>query len=227
MTINIHSIESMGALDGPGLRTIFFLKGCPLRCLYCHNADMLSFEGGEKWTIDDLVKEAKKFISFYGDDGGVTISGSEPLAQGKAVLELIKRLKKESIHTCIDTSGAPFNKEILSEVDMVLLDIKHTDKDKYQELVSYKMEDMIKTLEFLQTNKKRFWIRQVIVYGFTQNEAQVKKLKEMSKGAEKIELLPYHAMGVKKWKAAGLEYKLEGVKPPTEKAMLALRKIIE
>jgi len=225
--INIHSIETMGALDGPGLRTIFFLKGCPLRCLYCHNADMLSSSGGEKKTVSELVEKAKKFINFYGDDGGVTLSGGEPLAQGNATLQLILALKKEDIHTVLDTSGAPFNKEILAASDMVLLDIKHTDKDKYKEIAGYPIDDMIKTLEFLQSNNKRFWVRQVIVNGYTDDELQVKKLKRMAKGAEKIELLAYHTMGIKKWESVGLEYKLKGVKPTSSEKLKKLQAIVD
>ncbi|MCL2375092.1 MAG: pyruvate formate-lyase-activating protein [Firmicutes bacterium] len=227
MTIQLSSIETMGALDGPGMRTILFLQGCPLRCAYCHNADTFSPSGGEMKSVEYLVDFCLRYKNFWGDGGGVTLSGGEPLMQKNGVLELTKQLQKNGVHVCLDTSGAPYREEILDLVDMVLLDVKHTDKDEYQKLTQYPMDDMLKSLEFLQKNKKRFWVRQVIVPGITDSVEQVKKLKKMSAGAEKIELLEYHEMGVEKWAKQGLEYKLKGVKPPSLEVIEKLRKIVQ
>ena len=219
MQIKVHSTETMGALDGPGLRTIFFLSGCTLKCRYCHNVDMLNFNAGEAKSIQELVENAKKYTMFYGDDGGVTLSGGEPLAQGVGVIELAKALKKENIHTVLDTSGTPFNPDAIDAVDMVILDIKHTDAVSYQDLAGIKIDGMLKTLEYLKQTNKRFWVRQVILQGITDSEQQIKTLKQMAQGAEKIELLAYHKMGVVKYKAAGLQYTLDHI-PPTDKATM-------
>jgi len=227
MTINIHSIETLGALDGPGLRTIFFLQGCPLRCKYCHNADMLLPNSSNAKSVDELVEKAKKYKNFYGDEGGVTLSGGEPLMQADGVVTLANALRKEGIHTALDTSGAPFNAKALEAVDMVILDIKHTDTDSYFDLVRYKIDDMLATLDFLVKNKKRFWVRQVIVEGITDSEEQIKALKQMAKGAEKIELLPYHKMGVNKWKAAGLKYAFDNVPSTSAEAMKRVNLLIK
>ena len=219
MTVNIHSIETLGALDGPGLRTIMFFKGCPLRCKYCHNADMLSSSGGHTYSIEYLVEGAQRYKNFYGKDGGVTLSGGEPLMQPKAVITLTKALHTVDIHVTLDTSGYPYNEEVLSLVDLVILDIKHTEKADYQELTGIKIDDSLKTLAYLKAHNKPFWIRQVIVEGITDTESQIKRLKELSAGAQKIELLPYHKMGVDKWKSAGLPYALDGVPATSAKTM--------
>jgi len=226
MLINIHSTETLGALDGPGLRTIFFLQGCPLRCKYCHNADMLIGNSSNAKSVDELVETSKRFKSFYGDIGGVTLSGGEPLVQAKGVVTLASALKAEGIHTCLDTSGAPFNSDAIDAVDMVILDIKHTDYDAYFELVKFKQDDMLKTLEYIKKTNKRFWVRQVIVEGITDSDHQVMALKAMAQGAEKIELLAYHTMGVDKWKLAGLKYELEGVAQTSASTMERLNSLI-
>jgi len=213
----------MGALDGPGLRTVFFLQGCPLRCKYCHNADMLSPSSGSQKSVDELVELAYKNNNFYGDEGGVTLSGGEPLMQPKGALALLQALKRAGIHTALDTSGAPFNPEVLAAADMTILDIKHTDPSAYLDLVGYRIDDMLQTLDYLKTHNKRFWVRQVIVEGITDNETQIRTLQEAAKGAEKIELLAYHKMGEQKWKATGLANALENVPATSPETMKRVR----
>jgi len=226
LKITIASIETLGALDGPGLRTIIFFKGCPLRCKYCHNADMLSFNGGENWTIDDLVTKCIKYKNFYGSDGGVTLSGGEPLAQPAAAVALIKALQKNGIHVALDTSGYPFNEDVLSAVDLVLLDIKHTDPQCFLELVGVPIDNTLKTLVYIKKIDKPFWIRQVIVKGITDSKEQVLKLKELAEGSEKIELLAYHKLGINKWKNLGLKYPLESVPATSAETIERLNKLL-
>ncbi|MCL2847697.1 MAG: pyruvate formate-lyase-activating protein [Firmicutes bacterium] len=227
LSLNVASIETLGTLDGPGLRTIIFFKGCPLRCKYCHNADMLSFEGGEKWTIDSLVTKCIKYKNFYGENGGVTLSGGEPLTQqSPSLVLLIKELQKKDIHVVLDTSGFPFSEEVLSVVDLVILDVKHTDKEAYLDLVGVPIDDCLKSLEYLKKIGKPFWVRQVIVEGITDNVTQILKLKELAQGAEKIELLAYHKMGVNKWKTLGLKYPLENIPATSKKTMDKLNALL-
>ena len=225
MTARIHSIETLGALDGPGVRTVIFFQGCPMRCLYCHNADMLSGVGEQK-SIEELAAFCLRYKNYYGENGGVTLSGGEPLLQAKAALALIEALKKEGIHTALDTAGAPFAPETLAAADLVILDVKHTVADEFFSLTKYKIDDTLKTLAYLQEHKKRFWVRQVIVTGITDGEAQIRKLKELARNAEKIELLPYHKMGSDKWEKAGLSYSLKGIEPPSPEVMRRLDKIL-
>jgi len=204
--VKVHSIETLGALDGPGLRTVIFFSGCPMRCKYCHNADMFFLDSGKETAIDDLVKTCLKYKNYYGDEGGVTLSGGEPLMQADRALALIKALKAEGINTALDTSGAYFVPQILDEVDLTILDIKHTDSSGFFELTNYSNQNALKNLEYLQKNNLNFWIRQVTVKGITDDPKQIQKLYDIAKGAKKIELLPYHSMGKEKWGLAGLEY---------------------
>jgi len=224
--VQVASIETLGALDGPGLRTILFLQGCPLRCKYCHNADMLPFKGGTKWAISDLIKKCEQYKSFYGTNGGVTISGGEPLAQGEATYNLIVALQKKGIHVALDTSGFPYSEKLIAAADLILLDVKHTEPEGYLQLTSVPIDSMLKTLDYIKKIKKPFWVRQVTIPTITDSDEQVLKLKELSQGAIKIELLAYHKMGIKKWKAQGIPYPLDGVPAATAEIMDRARAII-
>jgi len=226
MKIRIHSFETLGAHDGPGLRTVVFFQGCPIKCLYCHNPDMICTKGGKEYSINEVVEFCEKFRVYHGEDGGITLSGGEPLMQAEGALKLIRALKKEGFHVCIDTSGAvklsDTVKEVLNEVDIVLFDIKHTDADKYFELTSQPITNMIAMLEYLKTTQKAFYARQVIVPTLTDSIEQVKKFKELAKGAERVELLPYHTLGVNKWQKLGMEYKLKNIPSATQELMKKL-----
>ena len=177
-------------------------------------------------SIEELVAEANKYKVYYGNEGGVTLGGGEPLAQQNGALALIRALQHEGIHVCLDTSGVPYSEEILNEVDLTILDFKHTEPVEFLELTKYKIDDTLKTLQFLKTNKKRFWVRQVIVEGITDSDEQVLRLKELAAGAEKIELLAYHKMGVDKWKAAGFDYALDHVPATSKDTMDRVRALL-
>ncbi len=225
--IRIHSIETLGALDGPGIRTVIFFQGCPMRCAYCHNADTFDPEGGKEESAEALAAFCERYKNFYGNKGGVTLSGGEPLMQRDGATALMRLLGKKSIHTALDTAGSIFAPEALDAADLVILDIKHTDKNAFKALTGYPADNSFKTLEYLQKNKRRFWVRQVILGGVTDDPAQVRKLKEIAFGAEKIELLPFHKMGENKWKTAGVEYTLYDAVPPSNETMERLRAELE
>ena len=222
----IHSIETLGAHDGPGIRTVVFFQGCPMRCSYCHNPDMFFAAGGEEKSVEELVRFCSRYKNYYGSEGGVTLSGGEPLLQYDAATELTLALKKEGIHTALDTSGCVCNKKALAAADLVILDIKHTDPSAFLRLTGHSIHNTLKTLEFLKSNGKPFWVRQVIVRGITDDPEQVASLKKMAAGASRVELLPYHTLGVHKWEKCGLEYTLGDVKPPSEGAMGRLKKLV-
>lgn len=224
--VKIHSIETMGALDGPGIRTVIFFQGCPMRCIYCHNADTFNVSGGQEKTVNELLDFCKRYKNFYGDNGGVTLSGGEPLLQSKATIELLKQLKENDINTALDTAGSLFCSEALDLADLTILDIKHSNAQSFSKITKYDSTNTFKTLKYLQENKKRFWVRQVIVMGLTDSIEQVRSLKALAFGAEKIELLPYHSMGADKWKKAGLKYELENSIPPSNELMQKLNAVL-
>ena len=220
----VHSFEPLGSFDGPGLRTVVFLSGCPMRCKYCHNPDMLQ-GGGEKMTARQVVEKCMRYRA-YTKGGGVTLSGGEPLMQGEFTESLLELFRQKRVHTALDTAGSIYNERALSLASLVILDIKQTASQAFEELCSYPWDNTMRTLEYLKKKRKRFWVRQVIVPGITDGEDNVRRLKEMAKGAEKIELLPYHTMGVHKWEKLGIAYPLSGVKEPTKATMDRLNGII-
>ena len=219
----IHSIESFGTVDGPGIRFIVFMQGCPLKCKYCHNRDTWNLEGGYTISENELVKEVMHYKSYIDNSGGgVTVSGGEPLLQAKFVTEFFKELKKKKIHTALDTAGSlPVTdeiKELLSYTDLVLLDIKHIDNEKAIKLTGSPNKNNLDFAKYLNSINKPVWIRQVLVPGYTDDKNDLKKLKEFIKSlnnVENVEILPYHNLGKYKWKELGEEYELENVIPPS------------
>lgn len=222
MVGNIAGFESMGLVDGPGVRFVVFLQGCLLRCAYCHNPEMWNkSESKIKMTPQELVDKIKKYVVYFKGEGGVTVSGGEPLMQVEFVTELFKLCKEAGIHTCLDTSGAgDATDELLNYTDLVILDVKDVDKERYKSLVGLKMDKFNKFLEKCQSLNKKMWLRQVIVPNYNDNKESVLALKDFASNLhniEKIELLPYHDMAKKKYEELGIAYKLKGV-PPMDKA---------
>lgn len=215
---NIHSYESMGTVDGPGIRFVVFLQGCPLRCKFCHNPDTWNIaEKKIQESAEDTLKKIKRYRNFFGKKGGVTVTGGEPLIQGNYVLELFKLCKKEGIHTALDTSGYIFNeqvKEILEYTDLVLLDIKAIDQDIHRDLTGVDINNTLKFFEYLKEIKKSTWIRHVVVPGITDNDELLERTAQYISKADNVkmvEILPYHTLGVFKYKKLGLEYPLAEV----------------
>ncbi len=214
----IESIETMGLVDGPGIRFVVFMQGCPLRCLYCHNPETWSFEQKNTITPEDLVKQILKYKNYFDDGGGVTFSGGEPLAQPEFLLECLKLCKKNNIHTCLDTSGVGTKllDEILDYTDLIILDIKAVDSKEYEYITSKDNSIYLKFLDLCQTKNKKMWLRQVIVPGINDDMEHINKFKKFIKplkNIENVELLPYHLYGVEKYKKLGIKYRLDGVKP--------------
>ena len=229
----VHSIESFGTVDGPGIRFVLFLQGCHLECKYCHNRDTWDINGGTYSSLDDIFNKIKKYKNYIMPNGGVTVTGGEPLLQVNFLIELFKKLKEEKIHTCIDTSGVvSINeniKEVLKYTDLVLLDIKHIDPIKCKELVGKSNKLELEFAKYLSDNNIPMWIRQVLIPGYTDDENDLKKLKafiDSLKTVEKVEILPYHKMGEYKWKSLGLEYPLKNVREPSESEIKKAKKIL-
>lgn len=229
LTGRLHSIETLGSLDGPGLRTVFFMQGCNMRCLYCHNRDSWEVAGGKVCSSGELVEAALSYREYYGEKGGVTFSGGEPLLQADFLIEAVRELKRLGIHTALDTSGSVYSeksRELFRLADLVMLDIKHSDKARYPELCGFPGGNAFSNLRYLQLQGLKYWIRQVIVEGYTDSEEQADGLARLLAARnppEKTELLPYHDMGLSKWTASGSRYPLGGIKPPPAERMELLR----
>lgn len=230
MTVGyVHSIETCGAVDGPGLRYVVFFQGCPLRCKFCHNPDTWKTNTGTRYTVDELTEDILKYRNFI-KSGGVTITGGEPLLQAEFAEELLKRLKKEGIHTAIDTSGAiPLDKckGAVDAADLILLDIKSIDTVVAKDLTGKGNEDALNLLEYLESKGKPVWIRHVVVPGITENYEAIERLGkylEKFKVVERVEILPFHKMGEFKWKELGYKYELLETQPPEKES---IEKIIE
>ena len=231
----VHSVESFGTVDGPGIRFVLFLQGCHLQCKYCHNRDTWDLNGGEYKTLDEIFEKIKRYKNYIiPSGGGVTVTGGEPLLQVKFLIELFKKLKEEKITTCIDTSGmvslAEDIKEVLKLTDLVLLDIKHIDDEKCKKLVGVSNKKELEFAKYLSENNIRMWIRQVLVPGYTDDEKDLLKLKKIIstlKTVEKIQILPYHSMGKFKWEKLGVKYELEGVLDATQADVDRAKKILD
>lgn len=231
----VHSIESFGTVDGPGIRFVLFLQGCHLECKYCHNRDTWDMNSGEYKSVDDIMKKVIDYKNYIiPSGGGVTVTGGESLLQVKFLIEFFQKLKNEGINTCIDTSGMVVItediKEVLKLTDLVLLDIKHIDDEKCKKLVGRSNKLELEFAKYLSDNNIKMWIRQVLVPGYTDDEKDLIKLKNFIKSlktVEKIELLPYHSMGKYKWEKLRIKYPLEGVREATNEDIDKAKKILE
>ena len=219
--IKVHSYESMGTYDGPGLRLVVFLQGCPFRCLYCANPDTISFDGGKPTEIEDIVRMAVNQKPVFGKKGGVTFSGGEPTSQAKELLPLVKRLHEEGINVCIDTNGGVWNpavEELLKEVDLVLLDVKQINPARHESLTGRSNTQTLKTAQWLEDTGKPFWLRYVLVPGISDFEEDIRTLGEHFKDyrmIQRVEILPYHTLGIHKYETLGQEYALKDTKTNT------------
>lgn len=229
----LHSIETFGALDGPGIRTVFFLQGCPARCMYCHNPDTWNEDEGEQITVGEVVSRARRGRPYYGENGGVTFSGGEPLLQADFLIEAMDALRRDGITSAIDTSGTYFDDKsetVIAHCDMVLLDIKHIDPAKFEELTGREQGTLRLLIDAVNRKEKPVWIRQVIVPGFNDDEEYIHRLNEFLlriKHIKKIELLGYHNMAEPKYDKLGIKYRLKGVKPMDSKSLEKLSKLTE
>lgn len=229
----IHSFESLGAVDGPGVRFVIFMQGCSLKCKYCQNRDTWDLHGGQEYSVDEIVGKVLRYKHYFMPNGGVTISGGEPLLQAKFLIALFTKLKEHHIHTCIDTSGS-FDltcdiKKLINLTDLFLLDIKCINDEKCIELTSVSNKKELEFAKYLSDNNKPLWIRQVLVPGITDDEQDLLKLKEFIsslKTVEKVEILPYHDLGKFKWKQLDLKYPLEGCRTASSEDVKRAKNIL-
>lgn len=236
MTGKIHSFESFGAADGPGVRFIVFLHGCPLRCVYCHNPDTWANEKpAMELSPKDVLARALRYRDYWGEKGGITVSGGEPLLQAEFVAELFELAHAEGVTTCLDTSGGSFRRgdaateRLIAATDTVLLDIKAFDPLLHREVTGVDNSQILDLARYLSEKGVPVWIRRVIVPGLTDGEDDLRKTGEFIsslKNVERVEVLPYHDFGVEKWRSLGLEYPLEGVPPADEAAVQRARKFV-
>lgn len=231
---NIHSFETLGTVDGPGIRFVIFMQGCPLKCKYCHNRDTWEIGKGTKYTVNELVKKVLRSKPYFeASKGGVTVSGGEPLLQAQFVLELFKKLKKYNIHTALDTAGSiPLTdtiKEVLKYTDLVLLDIKHINNEKNIELTGHPNTHNLNFAKYLNEQNIPMWINQVIVPGITDDTEDLKQEKEFLKqftNIKNIRLLPYHSLGKFKWEEMNLGYPLKDVRDANSEDIEKAKKIL-
>lgn len=234
----IHSVESFGSADGPGVRYIVFLKGCNMRCQYCHNPDTWAKDGGELMTPEELLKKALRYKTYWKEKGGITVSGGEALLQIDFVTELFRLAKEKGVNTCLDTSGNPFSleepfkskfDELMKYTDLFMLDIKHMDDAAHRKLTGQTNQNILEMAAYLSDHGKAMWIRHVLVPGITTEEDELYRLRsflDTLKTVERVEVLPYHTLGVFKWKELGIPYQLEGVDPPTKEQIDRAKEIL-
>ena len=236
--LRVHSVESFGSVDGPGIRFVIFLKGCAMRCQYCHNPDTWDRAGGNLRSVDDVLSQALRYRSYWGKKGGITVSGGEALLQIQPLTELFHKAKDLGINTCLDTSAQPFSRKdgrfsafeaLMKYTDLVLLDIKHIDNDAHKRLTGWENENILDCARYLSDIHKPVWIRHVLVPGINDDDESLHRLRsfiDTLSNVERVEVLPYHDLGVYKWEQLGIPYKLTDVKPPTEESVLHARKIL-
>lgn len=232
--IRVHSYESLGTYDGPGIRLVVFLQGCNFRCLYCANPDTIDAKGESKETArEDILKMAISQKPFFGKKGGITFSGGEPTFQAKALIPLFRMLKEAGIHICVDTNGGIWNedvKELLSLADLVLLDIKEFNDTRHKILTERSNAQTLKTAAWLEENQKPFWLRYVLVPGYSFFREDIEALGDHFKdyqSIQRIEILPYHTLGVHKYEAMNMEYKLKDVKQNTPEQLDEAKALFE
>ena len=234
----IHSLESFGGADGPGIRYIVFLNGCNLRCRYCHNPDTWAKKDVRYFTADVLLDKIEDYRDYWGDEGGITVSGGEPLLQMDFLLEFFREAKKRGMNTCIDTAGASFTRddpwfskfnELMRYTDLILLDIKHIDLEKHIWLTGRGNENILDMAGYLSDIKKPVWIRHVLVPGINSDRETLQRTADFIKtlkNVKRVDILPYHTLGVFKWRELGLDYGLEGVPTPTQEEIDLAREIL-
>ena len=224
----VHSIETFGLVDGPGVRFVAFLQGCGLRCKYCHNPETWNAKCGIKMTAKQLFDKAYRYRTYWGKDGGITVSGGEALLQMDFLTEFFALAKQHNVHTTLDTSGGNFSltpeyldkfHKLMEVTDLVILDIKAMDSDLHKDLTGMKNGHILQMARYLSSMGKPMWIRHVLVPGYTDQVVELVELKEFIEdlpSVERVEILPYHTLGCAKWEKLGLEYPLDGVRTPTE-----------
>ncbi len=234
----IETIETFGAVDGPGIRFVIFLHGCNMRCKYCHNPETWCKNEYKTFTSEELIKKALRYKAYWKNDGGITVSGGEPLLQLDFLIELFTLAKKYNINTCIDTAGEPFNEsedfltklnKLLNLTDLFIVDIKEMNNEKHKWLTLKSNESILKFIKYLDSHNKKMWIRHVLVPMLTDSESDLLLLKNFVNSLNnvtKFEILPYHTLGIMKYKELGIPYSLMDIKEPSSEELLRAKKIL-
>ncbi|MDO5550144.1 MAG: pyruvate formate-lyase-activating protein [Lachnospiraceae bacterium] len=234
----IHSVETFGSVDGPGIRFVIFVQGCRLRCQFCHNPDTWNRRGGEPVTAEQMLDQAMKYKTYWGKKGGITVSGGEPLLQMDFLIELFTRAKEEGIHTCIDTAGQPFSRhepffgkfnKLMKVTDLLLLDIKHMDPDQHKRLTGCPNDNILDMARYLSDIGKPVWIRHVLVPERSDYDEYLKQLDEFVrslKNVRRFEVLPYHTLGTFKWEELRIPYPLAGIDPPAKERVAYVNEVL-
>ncbi len=235
---HIHSTESFGAADGPGVRFVIFTQGCRMRCRYCHNPDTWKIGGGEEMTADELLKKALRYKTYWKNGGGITVSGGEPLLQIDFLIDLFKKAKAQGVNTVIDTAGNPFTREepffskfneLMEYTDLLMLDIKEINPLRHKDLTGFENSNILDMARYLSDIGKPVWIRHVLVPGHSDFDDDLDALGafvETLSNVQRVEVLPYHTLGKFKWENLGIKYSLEGINPPSEERVQNAKKRI-
>lgn len=236
---NIHSTENFGTVDGPGVRFIVFTQGCRMRCQFCHNPDTWKIGGGKERSTDDILAEALRYKTYWGKDGGITVSGGEPLLQMEFLIDLFKKAKAAGVHTTLDSCGKPFTREepffsqfeeLMKYTDLILFDIKHIDDEQHKVLTSLGNSNILEMAKYLSEINQPVWIRHVLVPQRTDYDEYLIRLSDFIKtlsNVQKVEVLPYHTMGLYKYQEMGIPYPLEGIETPTTERVENAKKILQ
>lgn len=239
----INKIETFGSVDGPGVRFVVFMQGCPMRCLFCHNPETWNFDGSDVGAYDtsasDLLQKALRYKNYWGSDGGITVSGGEPLMQLDFLIEFFELAKQKNIHTCIDTSGVNFVrsepyfskfKRLMDSTDLLLVDIKIIDPAEHKKLTGHSMDHNLDMFRFLDEIQKPIWVRHVLVPGYSDKDEYLIRTKEFInqfKNIERVEVLPYHSLALAKYQQLGIDYALKDIKSPSPERIANAKKILE
>ena len=235
---SVHSIETFGSVDGPGIRFVIFLQGCKMRCQYCHNPDTWSTNSKDMVSADELLEQALRYRTYWGEKGGITVSGGEPLLQMDFLIELLQKAKKAGVHTAIDTSGSIFSRNepffqkfntLMKYTDLILLDLKHIDDAKHKSLTGCSNRNILDMARYLAEIKKPVWIRHVLVPERSDNDEDLIRLDEFVRSlgnVERFEVLPYHTLGIFKWEELKIPYQLKGINPPTADRIANANKLL-
>lgn len=236
--IKVHSIESFGAADGPGVRFVVFLQGCNMRCKYCHNPDTWDMDGGEEMTAEEIITKALRYKAYWKNDGGITVSGGEPLLHIDFLIELFKLAKEKNINTVIDTSGSVFSRNegfiekfntLMNNTDLVMLDIKEINPQRHKIVTGRDNSNILDMAKYLSEINKPVWIRHVLVPEYADFDEDLQELSDFIQtlsNVKKVEVLPYHSLGKFKWENLGLTYELDSISPPTQERIENAQKIL-
>ena len=240
MLVRINKLETFGSVDGPGVRFVVFMQGCPMRCLFCHNPETWDFKGESAGAFDisagDLLKKALRYKSYWGKDGGITVSGGEPLMQMDFLIEFFELAKAAGVNTCIDTSGVNFVRtepyfskfnRLMNFTDLLLVDLKIIDPDMHKKLTGNPIEHNLDMFRYLDEIQKPIWIRHVLVPGISDNDEQTHEFIRSLSNVKKVEVLPYHSLAIAKYQEMGLDYALKDTKSPSPERVKNANRILE